>query len=151
MNTNDPVYRMGCMKDKKEGLFTQSIKGLEIQLKTLFYGSGNEHSLAFLDAVSELGLLEQEILLKYFTEVTLRVASGDRRYFTADDAARKSFEDQLYNEIVTAMDDAAQVDNLTGKRLEVLEGGRKERRRSALVDLASRRKALKSVPKPILN
>jgi hypothetical protein len=139
------------MSNKKEGLFTQSLRSLEIQLKTLFYGSGNENSLEFLDSLSNLGIAEQEILLKYFTSVIDRILQGDKRYFTESDTEQKKIEDDLYSEIVSGMNAAAKIPLLDGKRLEVLEGGKNSKKNKVLIDLSSARKSRKNQSKPVLN
>lgn len=136
---------------KNDGLFTQSLKSLEIQLKTLFYGSGNDKSIAFLDALSNLSLLEQEIVLIRFTRIVEQILEGDKRFISSEELSHKEIENNLYEEIVHAMNEAVKVEKLSGKRLEVLEGGKKFSKNNVLIDLSKAKKNKRGCVKPVLN
>lgn len=139
------------MTKKNDGLFSQSLKSLEIQLKTLFYGSGNERSIAFLDSLSNLGLMEQELVLKRFTKIIDRILSGDNRLLTEEDIAQKEIENEIYSDIIGAMNEAVKIEKLSGKRLEVLDGGKKNLNKNVLIDLSQAKKGRKHNLKPVLN
>ncbi len=136
---------------KNEGLFSQSLRSLEIQLKTLFYGSGNDNAIAFLDSLSNLGIVEQEIALNLFKAVVDKIVSGDKRLLSEKDLQQKKIEDDLYNEIITGMNAAASIPNLEGKRLEVLKGGKKSQSNKVLINLDQVRNSKKIALKPELN
>jgi hypothetical protein len=138
------------------GYFSQAFLSLQLQIRTLLEGSGGSQSIEFLDALSQLGNKEQEIVLGVFQKVVERIAKNPNRLFTNADNAAKKFEDELYNDIMSAMSDAAAVKNISGKRLEVLEGGRSIKRTSKQNSVARRRisksrRAQCEYLKPVLN
>lgn len=151
MSNDTQLLNKEFRMSKNEGLFSQSLKSLEIQLKTLFYGSGNENSIAFLDSLSHLGILEQEMVLKQFTGIVERILNGDKRFLSPIDIEQKKIEEELYQEIVSGMTAAAKIPNLEGKRLAVLEGGKNPHKNKQLIDLSQVRKNRKNPLKPVLN
>ena len=140
------------MERPTPGQFSQSFLSLQLQLRTLLEGSGGNASIEFLDSLSKLGKLEQDVVLSVFQKVIERIASGSQRVFTEEDKIAKDFEDNLYKDIMTAMSEAASVKNLNGKRLEVLQGGQKKKDKKAPIDLSKVRKSRSNTQiKPVLN
>ena len=139
------------MSEKYQGIFSQSFMSLQIQLKTLLEGSGGNSSIELLDALSKLGKHEQEVVINSFLVVINKIANGEKRYLTDEDYSQKEMEDNLYSEIVCAMSEAAKVQNIGGRRLEVLEGGKRARKSKPLFQISSATRAKKLGLKPVIN
>ena len=115
---------------KYDGVFSAGLFSLQLQLKNLLEGTGGDHALLLLDTLAKMSASEQKVALDVFTRVLERVAAGEQRLFTDGDLALKEFEDNLYNDIVSAMDEASKPPSLqtakasTSGKFSVLDGGR---------------------------
>lgn len=118
------------MSHKHDGVVSASLMSLQLQLKSLLQEAGGDGALAFLDKLCMLNPSEQKIALALFSRIIERIATGDNRLLSSEDAALKNFEEDLFNDIVNAMDQAerapvrAALSGQVARRLEVLDGGR---------------------------
>ena len=116
------LARRNIMPKKPQGLVSQSLFSLQLQLKTLLEGAGGEDSIEFLDSLSELTNSEQKIVLRVFNRVVEKIRTGDSRLNTEEDQELKAFEENLYNDIISSFE---QTTTANGKlHLEVLDGGK---------------------------
>jgi len=118
---------------KSDGVFSTSLRILELQIKNLMEGAGGSRALTFLDKLSNLAPLEQHAALDAFTRTVDRIAAGDKRFTTAEEQEFQKIEDGLYNEILGAMADASGAESVMfpqsksaakDGKLSVLDGGR---------------------------
>ena len=110
------------MPKKPEGLVSQSLFTLQLQLKTLLEGAGGEDALEFLDSLGELTRSEQKIILKMFNRVIERLRKSEIRLCSDEDKELLAFEENLYNEIIQTIEHG---EKSNGKlHLEVLDGGK---------------------------
>ncbi|MCB0311353.1 MAG: DotU family type IV/VI secretion system protein [Bdellovibrionales bacterium] len=141
---------MMTMSGKNEGHFSGTLLSLQLQLKTLFEGAGGDQVVELLDALSELRLSEQAVLLEVFTAVANRVFRGEQRLETEGDLARQQFEDGLYAEILKAMREAAHPESSNAK-LTVVDGGKTATSRSSTIDINQARRTRRFSNKPLIN
>ena len=100
------------MSHNKDGLFSANLLNLQLQTRTLFEGIGGDYALRFMDALCKLSGSEQKTALESFTKVILQVSAGEKRYFSPEDQALQAFEEDLYQGLVS------DIENHTVKPLE---------------------------------
>lgn len=89
------------------GSFSSSLLSVQLQLSTLLDGIGGEAATKFLDSVSKLSGAEQELVLTALGRVVDKIVEGQDRLYSNDDVALKKFEEGLYNDLVAAINRAA--------------------------------------------
>ncbi len=155
----------GCkMSQKHDGVFSASLMSLQLQLKSLLDEAGGEQTLTLLDKLSTLSSKEQKTALSAFINVVNKISLGDKRFMTPEDAALQDLEENLFNDIVSAMEEAerapvrAALSGQTARKLEVLDGGKHqheaESQKSAAltpIDFNKARKNRKCRSTPCLN
>lgn len=134
------------MSQRTEGNFSNNLLSLQLQLKTLLDGAGGEDTIAFLDLLSNLYRSEQKASLALFSKVLRRIINGDKRFLAPQDQSAKKFEEELYRDILEAIQDNREPES---KRLSVVKGGRfLNRPEKAPISLEEARKARQSGVKP---
>jgi len=138
------------MSEKFKGTFSASLLSLQLQLKTLLEDAGGDTAVEFLNAVSSLHESEQKVVLETFTNIVNKIVNGEKRLVTEGDLARKEFEDNLFDDIIEAMQDAAKTACV--KKLTVVDGGKTPKMpEKAPISLCEARKTKKISNKPLLN
>ena len=126
--------------------FSANFFSLQLQLKTLLEDAGGDDALALLDTLTNLNKSEQKVALKLFSKVIQRVTSGPIRLETEGDLALKEFEDNLYEDLVAAIEEQTREERIaTTPKIEVLSGGRElkpanQEPKKSPIDIASARK-----------
>ena len=110
------------MSSKYDGVFSAGLLSLQLQLKNLLEGVGGDHAIQLLDALCRMSESEQKVALDVFTRALEKIASSEKRLFTDGDLALKEFEDNLYNDIVAAMEGASK--SPKEHKFAVLNGGK---------------------------
>jgi hypothetical protein len=129
MGKENPVWRYQMCK-KRDGIVSDSLLSLQLQLQSVLEEAGGDEALTLLDRLAELSTSEQKSALALFQKVVEKMLSSEKRYLPAEEAELKNFEDGLYNDIVTAMEAAErhQVKKALSAdsepKLEVLDGGK---------------------------
>lgn len=108
------------MNNTNEKLFSNNLLALQMQIQTIMEESGGRNAITLLDAISQLGEEEQNIVLNYFTNVTKRLCNGDIRIKTQNDIDKSQFEDKLFSDLMQAFNQQ----NASQHRLELLQGGK---------------------------
>lgn len=113
---------------KFEGPFSTGLFSLQLQVQHLLEGAGGEHAVRFLDALSNLSGAEQEKVLAAFTRCINRFAESPNRASSSQDKEFKEIENELYNDIESAMKIAANSEAVPlNRRLSVVPGGKSKR------------------------
>ncbi|MCB0318552.1 MAG: hypothetical protein KDD56_07330, partial [Bdellovibrionales bacterium] len=105
-----------------KGNFTKNLFSLQLQLKTLLEDAGGEEAIELLDTLCKLNKSEQGILLKVINRLLSKVLNNGPRFETDGDLALKKFEDDLYQDLVSALTQGTASEK--PKRFEVLNGGK---------------------------
>lgn len=131
------------MSETGNGDFSRNLLSLQLQLETLLEGAGGDKTIEFLDALSQLSKVEQEIALRIFRNVAYKLAVGEKRIMSEQDKELKQFEDQLFEDIVAYIEKEP---SFTKPKLEVIDGGMTRKPRpNSLVNLSEVRR-LRSKP-----
>lgn len=115
------------MSSKHDGVISASLLSLQLQLKSLLDEAGGDDVLAVLDQLSLLSAGERALALAAFSQAVDRVSKGSTRLHSAEDEALKELEEGLYQDIVSAIEEAerAPVQAALGcRKLAVLDGGK---------------------------
>ena len=137
------------MGGKYDGKFSSDFLSLQLQLKTLLEDVGGDDALRFLDCLSTLNPSERSLALKVFQSVIAKISNGTRRLETDGDKALKEFENNLYDDVLASMREAALA--ASSKRLEIVRGGKDITPRNAPISIEVARKAKKNSQKPVIN
>ena len=137
------------MDKKITGEFSKNLFALELQVKTLLEGVGGDRLIHLLDLLCTITRSEQEVVLDAFAKVVEKVATGDTRLVRTSDEELKAFEDGLYEEILTAIQERSRF--AEGKKLRVVSGGKKEDTANSPINLEKERRARRLEIKPVVN
>jgi hypothetical protein len=116
----------GSMKKSQGGEFSKSLLSLQLQMQTLLENAGGDQAANLLDELSEFHPSERAKLLPALGRVLRKLAQSQARFPTDGDLALKSFEDQLFGELFSALTSEKP------SRLAVLDGGKKVNTRKAV-------------------
>jgi hypothetical protein len=110
------------------GVFSATLMSVQLQMKTLLEGAGGDKAVRLLDALSSLSNAEQEIALTAFDSAIRKISSGETRYSSDEDKALRAFEEELYNGLVSDIEQAkserAEETSTSKVKLSVYDGGR---------------------------
>jgi len=116
------------MAKKFDGNFSLGLKSLELQVGALLEGCGGERARALLDALAELSAPEQERTIGLFLKLIARLKASNVRLPEEKDENLKEFEESLYNELLSSMNEAANGESVSPvsrrRKFAVLEGGK---------------------------
>jgi hypothetical protein len=116
------------MAKKFDGNFSLGLKSLELQVGALLEGCGGEQASALLDALGDLSAPEQERTIGLFLKVISRLKASNVRLPEEKDENLKEFEESLYNELLSSMDEAANGESVAPvsrrHKFAVLDGGK---------------------------
>lgn len=148
------AFKKVSMGSNDSGRISSTLLSLQLQLGTLLEEAGGEAALTLLDTLAGFNKSEQRLILNAFSTALQKLQQGEHRLFTREDAARKSFEDGLYQDIVQALTRESQ--RCVRKKLHAVEGGVAETKTEATgaepIDLAREREARKNARgKSLLN
>jgi hypothetical protein len=111
--------------------------------------------MQLLDGLSQLSVEEQTRALECFERVVHRILSGDRRYLSSEEIAEGKMVDAMCEEILAELarrpgyrDHHAPMRTRITPRLEVVRGGKLERRSSTPIDIGKARAAKKPTKGP---
>ena len=117
-----------------KGRFTKNLFGLQLQIKTLLEDAGGDEALELLDTLCQLNPSEQRVVLKVLNRLVGDILRQGPRFETEGDLALKKFEDDLYGDLLRAMQEEAYKTNRS--KLQVVKGGKEEENSTGdLIDL----------------
>lgn len=125
------------MSVKDEGIFSQNLFCLKLQVETLVDDAGGKDALDMLNLLCEIKPAEQPIVLAMFKRVLKKIVEGKIRLETANDQGLHEFEEQLYNSIINELDNAKEACTTS---LKVLDGGKSKKTKSKTIDFEQARK-----------
>lgn len=113
----------GSMKNIPKGEFSANLFSLQLQIKHMLEGVGGDAAVELLDGLAKLSSSEQQVMLKVFTRVIEKITEGDKRLVSEIDKELDAFEECLYQDIVSGMEDASNAHAGLGGKLQVVSGG----------------------------
>ncbi|MEZ4754732.1 MAG: hypothetical protein R3A13_10575 [Bdellovibrionota bacterium] len=136
-----------------KGRFTKNLFSLQLQLKTLLEDAGGDEALELLDTLCKLNPSEQNLVLKVMNRLVGDILNHGPRFETEGDLALKKFEDDLYGDLLRAMQQQSASEKR--QKFEVVSGGKDTESTSTgdLIDLQRIRNLRKdsSNDDPIIN
>lgn len=115
------------------GQFSLGLTSLKAQVETLLENSGGRQVSELLDTLAELNNSEQDIVLAVFTKLASKLAEGDIRVSDSETQELKELEDDLYNDIISAIE--AKEEKPSKYKFGVLDGGKCIKTSSKVVQL----------------
>jgi hypothetical protein len=85
------------------GIFSTSLKALQLQLQSMMEGAGGAKASRLLDGLADVGIKERDALLEIFIGVVEKLASGEKRFFTDEDVKQQEMIDSLYEEVMAQL------------------------------------------------
>ncbi len=132
------------MSEDREGKISRNIKSLQWQISSVLEEAGGDAATRVLDKLSNLERSEQKLVLRIFERVVSQIVSGDIHLETKEDRDRSEFEENLLNDIQSAIlfERARREDR---RKFHVIDGGRNEQelQASKTIDLDSARERVR--------
>jgi hypothetical protein len=122
------------MDDPSGGDFSKSWISLQLQLRTLLEEAGGDNAMTLLDTLCKLRKSERGRVLGALNRVIDQIVATERPDPTADDEALQRFEDELYRDLLSALN-PAHPPRPARAGLEVLRGGKTHQINSRVVSL----------------
>lgn len=144
-NTSTVAKEASTMNDSHSGDFTRNLLSLQLQFQTLLEGVGGKSTASLLDGLAKLSESERQKIVPFLSHVIFRIANGDKRLLSASDRELQEFEDSLFDSIMTALGHSANEDQIhrgPTEGLQVLPGGRRQRKKPMLANRSTQSPSL---------